>query len=115
MDRSSTVTTPEPSRKRVLCWVAGLGIGIAEYDMVEVKILKNGGPCTPEGRLYPVCCSRVATQQDAESVEAGAKKAKVEADITAPVDSTGMDAASVNILPPATGAAATMSVASQFH
>ena len=55
MDRSSTVTTPEPSRKRVLCWLAGLGIGIAEYDMVEVKILKNGGPCTPEGRLYPVC------------------------------------------------------------
>lgn len=115
MDRSSTVTTPEPSRKRVFSWIVRLWIGIAEYDMVEVKILKNGGPCTPESRSHRVWCSRVATQPDAESVEAGAKKAKVEADITAPVDSTGMDAASVSILPPATGAAATMSVASQFH
>ena len=90
-----------------------------------MKILKNGGPCAPESSFHPVCCLRVATQQDAASVEAGAKKAKVDADITAPVDSMEMssvpvdsmevNSVPVSILPPAAGAAATMSIASQFH
>ena len=64
MSRSTTATTPERLSTLVAFNPAASRIGINEFDMIEVKILKNGGKAIPGNGERALCFLRVVTAFD---------------------------------------------------
>ena len=64
MNRNTTVTILELLLMRVSLDSTALSVGINEFDMIEVKILKNGGQPIPGNGRYDLDLLQIVTAFD---------------------------------------------------